>query len=410
MGTIFCLAMALFICCNGYPLGHMRGISYVEQGGRLELPVNGATGWAAVSMPLYDEPSQNADTIVQLTAGQGFTIVKEYGEWWYIRIGGTSDTNDISGWVQHRACFVNLPDVIPSLVFDITNAYSSVKRSGGYDIPNITGHALYNARAFNWRLGRYEFIVPVLYSTALRIFEAQQAALADGNTIIIYEAFRPRSAQQSVVGNLQWLMVSNASVQRIISTPPWGMNWFIATGTSNHQRGAAIDVGLGRIISQETRMSGLYRYTHITVFERHVMPTPMHELSPLAATFTRPVSSSNMDIWRTAIPATTMTEGALLLQRYLTNAEFTPLASEWWHYNDLEGVRIANSAGITGDFYTETIYSRIPNFQNFIIWGGSYCNNRKETYRRRLENHASVAVMEENPSGASQDYGVVLPF
>ena len=394
MRTICFLAITMFICQMGHPLG----INYMEQGGRLELPVSGATGWAATSMPLHSEPWQNASVVLHLTPGQGFTIIEEYGDWWNVRLGVIGGTDNVSGWVQHQGCFINLPDVIPSLIFDITNAYSSVKRSGGYAIPNITGYALYEARAFNQRLGRYEFIVPVLYSTALRIFEAQQSALADGNTIIIYEAFRPRATQQEVVNNLRWLMVYNRTVGRLINTQPWGLNWFIATGVSNHQRGIAIDAGLGMIISQETRMSGAYSYTHITAFERYDMPTPMHELSPLAATFTRPVSSNNIDSWRTATLASTMTEGAILLQRYLTSAGFTPLASEWWHFNDLEGVRTANNVGITGDFFTTTVYSRIPNFEN---WGDSYCNEGKETHIRRLKNYAGMAFMEENPSSAS---------
>ena len=200
----------------------------------------------------------------------------------------------------------------------------------------------------------------MLYSTSLRVFEAQQKALADGNTIIMYEAFRPRVTQQSVVSNLQRLMDSNVGVRRAINTPPWNLGWFISTGISNHQRGVAIDVGLGRVISQETQTSGVFVYTHITAFERHIMPTEMHELSPRAATFTRPVSSSSPDAWRTATHADSMTEGAILLQRYLTDTGFTPLSSEWWHFNDLEGVRIANEAGIHGEFFTSTVYSKPP--------------------------------------------------
>ena len=379
MITVLVLVITVLICQTGYPFGIQvssitaplapTGINYVEQGGRFELPLSGATGWAASAMPLRSEPRQGADVVLHLTAGQGFTILTEYGDWWNVRLGGFGvngeigefeDCDSISGWVLHRGCFVNLPDVIPSIVFDITNAYASVKRSSGYEIPNITGYALYEARAFNHRLGRYEFIVPVLYSTSLRIFEAQQAALADGNTIIIYEAFRPRTTQQSVVNNLQRLMDSNASVRRAINTPPWSLGWFISTGISNHQRGVAVDVGLGKVISQETRTSGGYVYTHVTAFERHIMPAEMHELSPLAATFTRPVSSSSPDAWRTATPADSMTEGAILLQRYLTDAGFTPLASEWWHFNDLESVRIANDVGIRGEFFTSTVYSISP--------------------------------------------------
>jgi D-alanyl-D-alanine dipeptidase len=356
MGALYILII-VFVFQTGYPQG---GINYPEQGGRLELPISGATGWAAHTMPLRDEPKQRADILLQLTPGQGFTILAERGDWWHVRIGGPVDSdgiNGVTGWVLHRGCFINLPDVIPSIVFDITNAYASVKRSVGYPIPNITGYTLYEAWSFNRRLGRYGFIVPVLYSTSLRIFEAQQAALADGNTIIIYEAFRPRAVQQSVVSNLNALMDSNSGVRRAINAPPWSLGWFISTGVSNHQRGAAIDVGLGRVTDYEIRTSGSYAYTHITAFERHAMPTPMHELSPLAAAFTRPVPSSCADAWRTAALTSAMTEGAILLQGYLTDAGFTPLASEWWHFNDLEGVRVANDIGIRGEFFISTNYS-----------------------------------------------------
>jgi len=365
MNTMLIFILSLFVFQCGFPpnfrifrLTTPIVIIYSEHGGTLELPVRGATGWAAVAIPLRSEPSHNADVISNLTPGQGFTIIKECGEWWKVRINNAD--GDVSGWVLHRGCFINLTDIVPSIVFDITNAYSSLKRSGGYKIPNITGYALYEAWAFNYRLGRYEFIVPILYSTGRRIFEAQQAALADGNTIIIYEAFRPRATQQSVVCNLRRLMERNSSVRRATNTLPWGLNWFISTGISNHQRGAAIDAGLGRIISQETRVSGAYSSTHITSVERFIMPTPMHELSPQAATFTRPVSSSCPNAWRTATLACRMTEGALLLQRYLADAGFTPLASEWWHFNCLEGVRIANEIGIRGEFFTSTLYSQVP--------------------------------------------------
>lgn len=363
MGAYLIIILALVYCqyeeMPNYYESVPIAICYMEQGGRFELPINGATGWAAVSMPLRSEPTQGATIIHTLAPGQGFTIIAEYEQWWNVSLGGYYD---ISGWVLHRGCFVNLPDIVPSVVFNITNAYSSLKRSSGYEIPNITGYGLYEAWAYNRRLGRHEFIVPVLYSTAQRIFEAQQTALADGNTLIIYEAFRPRATQQDVVGNLRRLMDSNASVQRAINTQPWSLNWFIATGISNHQRGVAVDVGLGRIVSYEIRMSGAFSFTHITEIERFTMPTLMHELSPLAATFTRPISSASADAWITAPLAESMTEGAILLQQYLTNAGFTPLASEWWHFNDLAGVRIANEIGIRGEFFTETVYSRTPNF------------------------------------------------
>ena len=101
------------------------GVSYHRQlGGRLELPIYGATGWAAVRTALRENPANNATTIMNLNPGDGFTILGESGNWWYVEIDKT-----IAGWVDVRACFINLPDVIPSIVYNIVNASGSIFRS-----------------------------------------------------------------------------------------------------------------------------------------------------------------------------------------------------------------------------------------------------------------------------------------
>ncbi len=86
---------------------------------------------------------------------------------------------------------VNLPDLIPSIQYNITNNTKSLFTSSGHTIPNVTGQVLYESRDMNDRLGKEEYIVPVLYSMAGKIMNAQKAALADGNTLVIYEGFRP---------------------------------------------------------------------------------------------------------------------------------------------------------------------------------------------------------------------------
>ena len=77
--------------------------------GELELPVNGASGYAAVSLYLREEPDASASAAAVLEAGAGFTILEESGEWWRVRAGETE------GWVEHADCLINLPDVIPSI-------------------------------------------------------------------------------------------------------------------------------------------------------------------------------------------------------------------------------------------------------------------------------------------------------
>lgn len=48
----------------------------------------------------------------------------------------------------------------------------------------------------------------------------------------------------------------DAEVRNGIIKSPWSMRWFIAAGTSNHKKGYAIDVSLGKVISQEKRTIG----------------------------------------------------------------------------------------------------------------------------------------------------------
>ena len=216
--------------------------NYLDEDGSLELPVQGAAGYTAVALRLREGNSLNAEIIETLKAGQGFQIIEENNGWWKINVGGKD------GWVNHSYCLINLPDVIPSIVYNNDNAYSSKLKSSGYDIPNITGEQLYQAYGHNSRLNQDEYIVPVLYSMAPKICKAQQEALSEGNTLIIYEGFRPYDVQRLIVNNLSALASENASVAVGIKTPPWSMPWFVSTGVSNHQKGYAIDVSLGKVL------------------------------------------------------------------------------------------------------------------------------------------------------------------
>jgi len=319
--------------------------------GIFELPINGATGFAARDIRVYHAPDAGSEIIYELTAGQGFTIMGEDGEWWKIQIGYEE------GFVLHSLCFINLPDILPSIRYDITNAYSSLKRSSLIDIPNVSGYALYEAWAFNARLDRYEFIVPALYSTAKMLAAVQRSALESNNTVVLFEAFRPHATQRRVVDNLSALINTNPDVNRGINTPPWSISWFISTGISNHQRGAAVDVSFAFILDRETRAAGRFAYTYITSHEQRIMPTEMHELSALAVSLEEPVAGH---AWRDVFTARSMTQGSRLLRTYFTDAGFTPIASEWWHFDDREGAAAARRYGLQGDFFIDSIYSVEP--------------------------------------------------
>ena len=333
----------------------VKGKDYLSEGGVLELPVNGASGYASISLRLREGPSTETNTIATLLAGEGFTILEESGDWWKI------ETKKEIGWVMHKYCFVNLPDVIPSIVYNNTNSYSSKIVSSGKSIPNITGQKLYNAFAYNERIDKDEYIIPVLYAMAPKISAAQQAALADGNTLIIYEGFRPYAIQRKIVENFEALVNSDPSVKSGVVDSQWSMDWFISTGISNHQRGSAIDVSLGKAIKHESKLSGEYIYKSVIEYAEYSMPSQIHELSVASIVFKSPVSSKSETLWKEAILSDSMNSEAKLLQQYCTNAGLTPLASEWWHFNDLSSVKLSTKIQIDGKYFIQENFSRVPD-------------------------------------------------
>ena len=353
----------------------------------LELPVIGATGWAGaytglflehpdlyvpseIPVQIYDLYPQDYDLYLQdedyeeeppelyldgqrpikiLSPGELFLILQEKGKWWLVRMW-----DGYEGWVSSNACFINLPDVVPSIVYNITNASGSVMVSGGFAIPGVTGISLYRSSEFNYRFGRTMYIVPALYATAKRLFGVQQAALARGETLVVYEVFRPLTTQRHVANSLNSLMRENDYVNYALNADPWNPTWFIASGVSSHQRGAAVDASLARVVSYGNFFTAcnVYEYRRVLEYVMHHMPTPMHDLHPSAATFEEPGSN---------VFADTMTEAAKVMQALFARHDFTPLASEWWHFNDMGGVEVARALDMTGNFYTEWILSMPPS-------------------------------------------------
>lgn len=323
--------------------------------GPLELPVQGATGYAATGIPLYAAPDPGPDDepLADWQPGQSFTILAEQGDWWQVQAG------EQTGWVRHDFCLINLPDVIPSLIYRDTNSEASLFRASGYEIPGVTGQALYDARSYNARFGQEMANMAVLYATAKKLADVQARALPDGYTLVLYEGFRPYQTQTAVAQALQALAAENETVRAGIDTEPWSIGWFIAGGVSNHQQGYAVDVSLARVTATSAGTCGPYAYTRVTGYEELAMPTAMHELSAAAASLAEPVASRDPDAWRQAAPAPAMTEGALLLRSYCTAAGLTPLASEWWHFNDLDRLAVVDSSW-RGEFALEENVSRAP--------------------------------------------------
>jgi len=186
----------------------------------------------------------------------------------------------------------------------------------------------------------------VLYATAKRTHIAQQNALANGDTLVMYEGFRPRSVQELVFREVSAMPASQKNFGS------WSQSWFIAGGRSNHQVGYAIDVSLARVIGTDYMVSGRYKYPNLRYLE-YPMPSILHDLSINSITYTAPGS-------RTLSQGMLDSEPARNLQQYCVDAGFTALASEWWHFNDEH-----TAAGLTresdGRFYLTECLSVAPS-------------------------------------------------
>lgn len=290
-------------------------------------------------------PDPFAGAMAVLSPGDSFTILSEKGNWWKV------SSSHGTGWVDHRFCMINLPDVVPSMVYDATNSYSSLYVSSGKEIPGITGEALYQGKVYNSRFDTEQYLMPVLYHTAKKVCAAQQAALKQGNSLKLYEGYRPYSAQRAVVKALSALAERDPEVKAGITTKPWTMTYFISTGYSNHQKGLAVDVSLVRVSRTETRSTGGYTYLVPVEYEEYEMPTPMHELSMASASTTGPGQDTLAD---------TMNAPAIALRGYFGKAGMTPLESEWWHFNDYAARTAAGGVTGTGGFEVTRCRSLAP--------------------------------------------------
>lgn len=318
--------------------------------GEFELPLQGATVYLLANAKLYDE----AGNELTVNAGDALRIVSEEGDELVV-----TDGTGFTGKISSYKVMVNLPDLIPSIIYMDTNSKESVFQSSGYDIPNVTGVQFYNVEQYNERLGRTEFNMPIIFATAKKVMTAQQMALSEGYSLCIVETYRPMDTQQKVVDNLNALSSVNAEVLSGISGG-WDKSWFIAQSISNHQRGYAMDLTLVEVKETEVCTSGDYAYVNVCDYAEVEMPTPIHELSKASAVFTKPVPSRDATAWQNADLANSMNEVAVCLQTYCTSAGFTPLASEWWHFNDLDAMNSSAGSLSDGGYFLQSNLSIIP--------------------------------------------------
>ncbi len=295
-----------------------------------ELPIKGAKAYAFVKLNIRKKPKNGSLIIGKLKETEEFTIIEELGNYWKINYD-----NKI-GYVNHKYCYINLPDILPSIIYINTNSIASILKVGNINIPNITNEQLYNVEEYNKRIKMKTFIMPLKYESAKKLAIAQKMALLDGNTLIVYEAFRPLQIQRNIVKNIKYLIQTTNKVQDFINIKPWSINWFISTRVSNHQKGSAVDVSLGKILQKEIVNTSEFKYLKISNYKEYEMQTNIHNLSIASTIYDNPNKKEY---------SKKVTFNTLQLHKYMNNAGFNALASEWWHFDDKEAFESNSNKG-----------------------------------------------------------------
>ena len=312
-------------------------------GDYFELPIEGTTGYGVIDLVFRADDSNQSTKLGVIPAGAPFTILAEGSKYFQVSYEGQV------GYAYKTYTMVNLPDLIPSIIYDAINSYDSQFKSCGVDIPNTTHETLYTAKTWNAKLGYEEYNMPVLYTMAKKIAEVQNNMKADNTSLVLYEAFRPMTVQSLVNLELGNLAKTNKTVNNAINNSGWSKSWFIAKSVSNHQKGYAIDCSMADVSTFERQEIKGIRVTVPVDYEVLEMPTAIHELSPAAASLAYGVDSKSKTAWKSVPNAATMNQAALELRNYCVNAGMSPLASEWWHFNDLDA-RAETGAKGNGQF------------------------------------------------------------
>ncbi|MCD8055384.1 MAG: hypothetical protein LUE25_01485 [Clostridiales bacterium] len=218
------------------------------------------------------------------------------------------DVNGETWYIDSDYCMINLPDYVGELCeYNITNSYSSIYMVHDYSIPDMTGTVIVGYE--DVQISEDEYYVPLLYPTAKKLVVAGQSALEQGYRIRIYDSYRPNEATVYMYKTLSSVLddtipeTFNILTYRdvIFGETSYTLTYFVAYGRSMHNLGIAMDL---TIVDVETG-------------EELEMQTSLHDLSHYSE-----VSNNN--------------ESAALLRSIMLSAGFSPLVSEWWHFQDNE--------------------------------------------------------------------------
>lgn len=287
-----------------------------------------STIWPIKDLTVYKDSNKTAE-LGTANKGKTFCILELKNGMFKIR------TPKGYGYIDSNYCMINLSEFLGELLkYDIANSYESMFALHDVEIPEVTGQVVTGYERV--KISENEYLVPYIYPAALKLEKAGLAAQEEGYFLKIYDSFRPQKATQELYdimvdmcpdpvpqpptenadgtltyptdeeGNPLYILKEDGTqltIQEYITdNNRYKLNYFLAKGTSRHNRGAALDLTLEK--------NG----------EEIEMQTPIHDLSWYSET-----AKNNA--------------GAKKLAKFMKGAGFTGLVSEWWHFQDDEALK-----------------------------------------------------------------------
>lgn len=321
--------------------------AYDEEGGQMnetdeqqEAPIEYATGWlitpiegveAGVPVKLLYLPDMG---VPAHRGGQAVSDEEQRGlqESWSVPCADDAVIaygDQIVG-VDENLLLVNLPDVLSEAAYDVAYSYAAPSNCAGESIPGVTGLRL-DGYADGMQSSAYwggeQFAAPCAYQTALKVRYASDALNEAGWRLLVYDAYRPMTAQYQLSAGIQAAYSENPAVQAALGG--WSVDWFVSPGASGHNFGTDIDVGVCALdwssVDLPSTFDAFDESGRLTDY-----PVDEHSIDP--------------SIYRWAIAGN---DACMALHEAFRAAGFTELASEWWHFGD-SVTEAANRAVVGG--------------------------------------------------------------
>ncbi len=268
-----------------------------------------STIWPIKTLEVFTDTSRR-DVLTTVPEAKALCVLDVQDGLFYVR------TEEGYGYIDSNYCLINLPDMIGDIcLYNITNSYDSLYMVHEYEIPTVTGEVVKGYERVELSKGNY--LVPLLYPTALKLEKAAFAAMEQGYKLKIYDSYRPNEATLDIYdiakGYLSDPIPEETYTGKVLDDLPeleevtyqilmtdngrYSLANFLALGGSRHNQGVAMDMTLtknGKDLE---------------------MQTSIHDLS-----------------WYSEIRRNN--KNAKLLRSIMEGAGFGGLTSEWWHFQD----------------------------------------------------------------------------